>query len=222
MKKLIMLVCLQCAYILCNAQMTREEMKKLLFSEPTIERYKAMNPNACNVYNSSEDFYANKPVADITWKPWKSASKIELVSNGKEERKKYSEMEGKWFSDQEGFLMRNYKNTLYTVVMDGPICYYVEFYNGEVNRTSDSTFSFGPSMGTGKYFEYYSETLTGEVKSWSNKMFNGYLKQFNWEDQYENEKVKREMKDSVWGYESKKLNKRIRYLRMINEKLAVK
>jgi hypothetical protein len=77
-------------------------------------------------------------------------------------------------------------------------------------------------MGTGKYFEYYSETLKGDVKSWSDKLFRQYLKQFNLEEQFENEKVKREMKDSVWGFESKKLNKRLKYLKIINEKLAVK
>jgi hypothetical protein len=222
MKKLLILVCILFAYTLCTAQITRQEMKKALFSEPTTERYRIVNANACYVFNTAEDYYANKPIAGMEWRPWKSASKIELVTNGKEERKKYSEMEGKWFSDQEGFLMRNVKNTLYTVVVDGPICYYVEFYNGEVNRNADSTFSFSTSMGTGKYFEYYSETLKGDVKSWSDKLFRQYLKQFNLEEQFENEKVKREMKDSVWGFESKKLNKRLKYLKIINEKLAVK
>jgi len=204
------------------AQFNADSSRMLIYSSPTPEKFRAHYPNACYMYKTSEDYYNNKPIPDSDWLPWKSSSRINTIKNGKIEEKKISEIGVDWFSDANGILMRRVEKTLYRVIVDGPVCYFVEFGNGEALKNPDGTFDFATSMFSGKYFEYYSMTLNGEIESWSDKILEKYLKEYGWLEQYKAEKIPREMKDSVWDVESRKINKKLKYLKMVNEKLAKK
>jgi hypothetical protein len=207
------------------AQFTAKDMRVLLASSVTVEKVREIYPNACYLYNSAEDYYKNNPIPDAFWNPWNfqgQGTKIEVSRNGKLEMVKISEMGDTWFSDESGFLMRRNGKYLYKVVVDGPICYYVEYTNGEVYREPDGTYEFMASIYSTKFIDYYSLTLKGEMDYWSEKMFEAKLKEHNLLEAYHADKPKREAKDSVGDFESKKKNKRIKYLKMLNEKMAVK
>ena len=176
-------------------------------------------PNACYVYKTVEDYYNNNPMPNMEWYVWNSGSKIEVARYGHKELESLSSLNGLWFSDQNGLLVRNFQNTLYRVVVDGPVCYYVELFNGEVEKETDSTFTFFPSQTSGKFFEFYSMTVKGDLKNGFDKIFEKYLKQFGLLEQYKSETVDRKVEDSVWDVESKKMNKKLRYLRIINSRL---
>jgi hypothetical protein len=205
------------------AQQTRAEVKAALFADPSIEAKRKLAPNACYIYKTAEDYYNNKPIENSGWKPWQSTNKkVDIVKDGTTVETKTSEMGDVWYSNSQGLLMRFFDKNLYTVVVNGPICYYVQFNYGEVYKDSENNLQFSSSPSSGKYFDFYSETLNGEIIKWSDKMFEKYLKQFGLEEKYNSEKIKREMKDTVMGYETKKLNKMLKYLSLINEKLSKK
>lgn len=54
----------------------------------------------------------------------------------------------------------------------------------------------------------------------SDKAFKVYLEKYNLNDQYEADKIKREKKDSVNDYHSKEINKLLKYMKLINAKIA--
>jgi hypothetical protein len=187
-----------------------------------VNMFRKYYPNACYVYNSAEDYYKNNPIPKMQWHIWNSGSKIEVVRNGKTEKLKLSELGNVWYSDQNGLLIRNFQNTLYRVVVDGPVCYYVEVFNGEVEKETDSTFIFFPSQSSGKFFEFYSMSVKSDLKNGFDKMLEKYLKEYKLLDQYNSERVERNVQDSIWDVESRRINKKLKYLRIINSKLAAK
>jgi hypothetical protein len=223
MKKIIPII-----FLFVNAtafsQSKLEQSKIIMASGDSVKAnsFRELYPNACNVYNSAEDYYKNNPVENMEWHVWNSGSQIEITRYGHKDMERLSEINNFWFSDQNGLLVRNFQNKLYRVVIDGPICYYAEVFNGEVYKDTDSTFEFFPSPGSGNYFEYYSMTVKSDLKVWSDKVFENYLKDFGLYEQYKSDIVQRYTKDSVWDLESRRLNKRLKYLRMVNAKLAEK
>ena len=205
------------------SQMTREQMKAAIFSEPTVETFRKNHSNACYVYRSAKDYYDNKPIEKMDWMPWQSnSSKLTIVTNGQSDKRNNSDLKEFWFSDQEGFLMRYFDNDFYTVIIDGPICYYIRFKFTDVTSALGDGLSFSPTRDDGYYLAFYSENLNGDVIKWSDKMFEGYLKQYNLLEEYNSEKIKREKRDSAWSIESRKINKTLKYLKIINDKLAKK
>jgi len=220
MKKIISII-----FLLTNAvafsQSKLEESKIIMASGDTakVESFRKLYPNACYIYNSVEDYYINNPNPNMEWYVWNSGSKIEIARYGHKDMEWLSEISNFWFSDQNGLLVRNFQNKLYRVVVDGPICYYVEVFNGEVYKDTDSTFAFFPSPGSGKYFEYYSMTVKGDLKTDFDKILEKYLKDFGLYEQFKSEIVPRYTKDSVWDLETRRINKNLKYLRMVNAKL---
>ena len=220
MKKVLVAILL-CLNAPLYAQVTPQQLIDIKYLKPSVEKYRALFANACYVYNSPAAYYANKPIAGISWRPWTtSGKKIELEKNGKVEKVKIEDMGNVWFSDEKGLLLRPFDNGLYIVVVDGAFCYYVKYNDGFVFKYEDGTFAFGSDRSSGKFFDFYSEMLTGEIKGWSNSVFNKHMDDAGLLEQYDDEKVPREMKDSVWGFESKKLNKRVKYLKKYNEKAS--
>jgi hypothetical protein len=185
--------------------------------------YRKYYPNACYVYKTLEDYYKNNPIPNMEWHDWNSGTKVEVVRDGKTEKVRPSDLSDYWYSDQNGLLVRNFLNTLYRVVVEGPICYYVQVGNGEVSKENDSTFTFSPSPGASdKFFEYYSRTIKGDLKSDFDKLLEKYLKEYKLLDQYNAERVERNTEDDVWTVESRRINKKLKYLRIINSRLATK
>ena len=193
-----------------------------------VNTFRKYYPNACYLYKSAEDYYSNNPIPTMEWHIWDSGNKIEVVEGGKTEMRNVSELETHndghlWYSDQNGLLVRNFRNTLYRVVVDGPICYYVELFHGEVDKETDSTFKFSPSQASStQFFEYYSMTIKGDLKDGFDKLLEKYLKEYKLLDQYNSEKVERTVDSNFWDVESDRINKKLKYLRIINSKLAVK
>ena len=225
MKKIILVLLLSMP-LMSLAQATREEVKAILFASPDIERYRKEHPNACHLYLSSEDYYKNNPVPSMDWMPWKYSmvlgkEKVEVVKSGVTEKVAIPTLSQYWLSDDEGFLMRFYDKHFFTLVVNGPVCYYVQYKFGEVSHRGEE-YLFSPSMESDKFFAFHSEGLNGELVKWSDKWFDKLLTEHNLKDAYDAEKIKREMKDSVWGLETKRINKQLKYLKMINEILAKK
>jgi hypothetical protein len=220
MKNIISLI-----FLLVNAmafsQSKLEETKNIMASADSAkaDSFRKLYPNACYIYNTAEDYYNNNPIPNMEWHVWNSGSQIEIARYGHNDMERLSEVSNFWYSDQNGFLVRNFQNRLYRVVVDGPMCYYVEVFNGEVYKDTDTTFYFSPSPGSGKYFEYYSMSVKSDLKVWSDKIFENYLKDFGLYDQYKSEIVPRYTKDSVWDLETRRINKKLKFLRMVNAKL---
>jgi hypothetical protein len=53
-------------------------------------------------------------------------------------------------------------------------------------------------------------------------MFNEYLEKYGLKEQFEADKLKREMKDTVLDYKNKEWQKRVKYKKLINEKVTLK
>lgn len=224
MKKLITVFLLLFSVCAHAQQMTREEMKEMLFTKPTIEQIRKTRPKACYFYNSAEDYNNNKPVPNVEWVPYSytmvlGSKKIEVIKNGAKEKIKIFETGYDWISNEDGMLMRMYDKEPYTLVVNGPICYYVQWQFGEASILSDGSYSFALSMDK-KFFDFYSLTLTGDLQKMDEKVLDEYLERFNLKEQYKNDKIKREMKDSVNDYHEKKIRKLVKYINLVNEKLT--
>ena len=224
MKKTLIAIILLLASF-AHAQMTREQFKEKFLTKKTAKETRKITPNACNFYNSAEDYYNNIPIEDVEWDGYNyatffDAEKIKLIKNGKEELTKVSDLPYDWVSSNHGILMRKFNGVLYQIVVNGPICYYVRFDYGTVTPMKDSYFFLRNNAD--KFFDFYSETLKGEIKEMNEKVMDKFLEQYGLEEQYKNDKIKREMKDSVNGYMTKQKNKLIKYINLINEKLSNK
>jgi hypothetical protein len=208
-------------------QMTREEARAKYLTKPTIEGIRKDHTNACFFYKTADDYYNNNPVKNMEWVPYSysmilGSEKFEVINNGNKEKVKISESGYDWMSNENGMLMRKFDKDFYIVVLNGPLCYYVQYQYGNVVEHSDGTYYFSSSLSDRKFFDFYSETLKGDVIKWKDKVLDTYLEQFGLMQQYKDEKIKREMRDSVDDYMSKEKNKLVKYLKMVNLKLTKK
>jgi hypothetical protein len=195
-----------------------------LNDKSTIEDYRAVYPKAGHFYKSSEDYYNDKPVENIDYLPnsWSSGvggTRIKVDRNGKVARERVSDLTEYWISTEYGMLMRCYEKDFYIVVINGPFCYYVKFLSGEAYFTTDGKIHLSTNF-EGKFFAFYSLTLTGEIKKMDEKFLIKYLDKLGLGTQYKNDKIKREMKDTVAGYFFKKVMKNIQYIYLANEESA--
>lgn len=185
-----------------------------------------IDSRARKFYKSFDDYKADKAIEGIKLKElYFFGTTIEIENNGKIEKIKESKNPYSWFCDTEGLLMRVVDGTLYYVLTEGPICHYVKKeqawvgYN-IVNGAFDGVLLYSPT-GNEPYKEYYSETINGEVKQFKDKMFDELLEKYGLKEQYEADKLKREMKDSVMDYKNKEWRKRLKYKKLINDKMKV-
>ena len=184
-----------------------------------------------NLYKSAEDYYNKKPVENIEWFPETytmllGVQRVEISKNGKKEKVKPSELGEEWASDGEGNLMRLYDKEWYAVIVNGAFCYYVKWMEGSVTVSDKGTYTFSTSNpnsmdhSSQKFMDYYSLTLGGEIKRFKDRALEEFLDKYGLKDKFNNEKVKREFKDSVVGYMAKEKMKIIKYAKMGNEKAA--
>lgn len=236
-KLLITALTLSCVSV--SAQTVTEKVNTILYEKKTPdEQLKALKPYACNFYKSIEDYYNDKPVEGKRVKPRSytvdiAGVKIESWANGKAEKIKVSELEGQYLTNEQGFLNRVEGKNFYVLAIDGPFCYYIKVgdhdgvageptYEQVKNGKTEANFSFGLGQDN-SIDEYYSLTNKGELKDWSNKDFEKLLEENGLMEQYKKEgKPKREMRDTVDAYKSKVMNKKIKYIRLLNEKMSKK
>ncbi|MCD6019492.1 MAG: hypothetical protein K0S53_2613 [Bacteroidetes bacterium] len=170
-------------------------------------------------YKTFEDFENNKPVEGINFvNITPRALSIEVNKGGQVEKLKDSEIPYEWFCDYFGNLIRVYDKEMYYVIIDGPLCHFVRCAEANVIPTQTENLIFSPKPDE-VFKEYYSEKIDGEIKKFKDSMFDEYLEKFALKEQFKEEKLKREAKDSVLDYKNKEWNKRYKYKLLINEKL---
>ena len=221
MKKII-LVLLLLTGTLAHAQMTRDQAKAMYFTKKTPAEMRATFPNACYFYNSLEDYNHNKPISDVEWDPYSysmtlGAEKITVKNKGNEEKVKIKELPYNWVTTSDGTLMRKYDGVLYQIVVNGPICYYIRFKHGDFSG-SKNNYSFSRNNDD-KFFDFYSQTINGEILEMNNKVMEDLLEKHSLLEQYKSEKIKREMRDNVNDYLTKEKSKLVKYIHLINEKM---
>ncbi|MFM7016769.1 MAG: hypothetical protein ACKOX3_10625 [Bacteroidota bacterium] len=221
MKKLVFVLMLLFP-IIASAQQKKDLTLSRLQWGGTIEEYRKLHPNCCYFYNSSDDYYNNNPIKEMELVPKSErfllgSWSIEVIKNGQTEKVKVNTLKDKWMSDEYGNLVRFYDNDWYVVLVNGPLCYYVQYQNGFGNVDENKNYTLWSSFD-GKFLDYYSFTLNGKVEKMDNKFFNGYLEKNAMKDAYDDDKVIREKHDSSMSYTLKWVNKRIRYTILMNEK----
>ncbi|MEO8085299.1 MAG: hypothetical protein ABI763_00685 [Bacteroidota bacterium] len=85
-------------------------------------------------------------------------------------------------------------------------------------KREDGSLCFGRNS-LDKFFDYHSETLTGELVLMSDKYIETKLKENDFLDQYKNDKLTREAKDNIDEYRTKVFHKYIKYFNLLNEKM---
>ena len=115
--------------------------------------------------------------------------------------------------------MRVFDGDIYYVLVDGKICHYVKRSEGQVGYSGPGTLIITRYSPDDKLpGDYFSETINGEIKKLKGKDLDKLLEQYGLKDQYDADKVKREAKDSVDGYNSKGITKTSKYIKLINAK----
>lgn len=204
--------------------LTRDQVKQMYLTPKSDEEfYKTCPSNAGYMYNSLKDYYDNKPIANLRMKHTSftyddvSGERMIFIENGVEKKFNAKDMEGKVISTSEGFAVRIQDKHCYILVIDGPICYYWSM-QGSVYRRGENQFYFVENL-EGKTIDHYSLTNSGVITKLENKEYNSWLEKYGLKEQYDSEKIKREMKDTVTGYMNKEQAKKIKYLLLINEKM---
>ncbi len=176
-------------------------------------------------FKTYEDFVNDKAVEGIKIKRVLSQywTSLEIEQNGQVKKVKDSEFPYNWFYNGQGFLMRVFDGKIYYVVAEGPLCHYVKAeeawvgatYNTSTNQmNNDLTLLPNPNE---VFKEYYSESSDGEIKKY--KSLDDYLEKYGLKEQFKEDKLIREAKDSVLDYKNKEWRKRLKYKKLINEKM---
>lgn len=181
-------------------------------------------------YNSVEDYQNKKPLDGYeiqanSWRMVMGSESFEVKENGTSDRKKLSKLPADLFT-YGGSLMRRYDGHCYYVLIAGPVCYYILKNEAEVYGNGSQFFvshipnidANGRDIG-GTPSDYYSETITGEINKLKSKVLEKYLTQYALLESYEKDKPKREAKDSKDAYFTKEVNRVVKYLLLINEKM---
>lgn len=171
------------------------------------------------VYATVEDYKESKPVEGVLVNNVDKGG-VELLKGGIKEKFKASKFPYTYFTKDNGMLMRVFDGDIYYVLIEGALCYYIKIKEGQVSYSGPGTFYVNRYMPSDYVpTDYYSETLTGEIKKLKDKDFDEYLEKQGLKTQYESDKTKREARDSVDDYKMKLKNKLAKYFRLLNEKL---
>lgn len=180
---------------------------------------KSNDPIYNKFFKTYEDYKANKGVDGMKFINLKGTT-VEYSENGTIQKQKPSKLAYAWYTDHNGMLMRVFDGDLYFVLADGAICFYIRVGDGTVSYSSDSDYSIGGKFTDSYPEEYYSLTINGAIEKLKNKVLEEYLEKYNLTSQYEDDpKYKRERSDNVMGWANKKTNKKIKYIKLINEKI---
>ncbi len=170
-------------------------------------------------FKSFEDYKLDKPVDGIKVNSCKGSS-VEYTENGTKQKVKSSKLPYLWFCNNEGMLMRVFDGDLFYVVVDGAITFYIKANEGTISKPDNSDYIINGKFSDSYPTEYYSLTPNGSIEKLKDKVLDEYLEKYKLTSQYENDSVyKREAKDCVMCWANKKTNKKIKYIKLINEKM---
>lgn len=178
-------------------------MKKLLIICLFFFSFDSIGQEDNRFYASYEDYLAGKYIQgwELVYNSWLQdfggKESIKVIHNGSTDRSKLGDLPSELYKF-ENVLHRTFKGECYTVYLVGPICLYT-------------------TIGT--FVEYYSSGIAGEIKKVTKKYFEQLLKEHNLLDQYKAENIKREFKDTPYSYDTKFIEKDIKYLKIINQNL---
>ncbi|MBI3518113.1 MAG: hypothetical protein HY062_01980 [Bacteroidetes bacterium] len=170
-------------------------------------------------FKSYEDYKADKAVDGIQVTICKG-SNIEYTENGAKKKSKASKLPYSWFCNSEGMLMRVFDGDLYYVVVDGAVSFYIKVSEGTISKPDNADYIISGDVSNTWPNEYYSLTPNGTIEKLKDKILEEYLEKYNLTSQYENDpNYKRQAKDCVMCWANKKTNKKIKYTKLINEKI---
>lgn len=177
----------------------------------------------CNnsFYKTPEDYLAGKPITGVTLTKWKDySSTVEYTDNGTAQKEKVSKLQYNWFCNEGGILMRIYDGDLYYAVEIGPLCFYIKASMGTIRFGGKDNYSISGKFSDSWPDEYYSLTPTGHIEKFKEKILEEYLEKNNLKSEYDSDPdFKRQAKDCVLCWQSKKTNKMIKYTKLLNKKL---
>ncbi|MBP9792422.1 MAG: hypothetical protein KBC56_00310 [Flavobacterium sp.] len=202
------------SYSYTVVKLTESELRILIpNSEGSTEHlYTKFDPNrkhktvALKFYNSFHDFSDDKFVKSYDVTQWSdsdfSSEYIKYITEeGQEEKLKTADFPTDFYMYGENTLYRRYKNESYKIIVGGEFCYY------SVNFPSQDP-------------ERYSETISGPIKKFNDGVLKDKLKDHNLLEAYKRDKPRREFKDNVQDYFDKEVARTIKYVRLLNAKLA--
>jgi hypothetical protein len=179
-------------------------MKKLFIIFLFFFSFDSIGQENNRFYASYEDYLAGKYIQgwELTYNSWLQdfggKESFKVIHNGSTDRKKLGDLPSELYT-YDNILHRTFGGDCYTVLLVGPICLYT---------------TIGTSV------EYYSTGIAGQIKKITRKYFEQLLKEHDLLDQYKGENVKREFKDTPGSYETKLIEKDIKYLKIINQNLS--
>lgn len=170
-------------------------------------------------FKSYEDYKTDKPVDGIKINSWKPSS-VEYTENGASQKAKISKLPYPWFCNDGGMLMRVFDEDLYYVVVDGALFFYIKAKEGSVTKPDNADYIITGNVSDSYPSEYYSLNANGPIEKLKDKVLEEYLTKYSLTSQYENDpQYQREKKDCVMCWQNKKTNKKIKYVKLINEKM---
>lgn len=177
-------------------------------------------------FKTYDDYVQNKPIEGVVLIEMSTyGSTIEIENNGKREKYKENKIPYTWFCNSHGMLMRVFDGSIYYVIVAGPMFHYTkckETWAGYTFNTSTNQmrteYSFLPS-GDGIFKNYYSNGSDGTIEVFKDSMFDELLNKYDLKNQFNQEKPKREAKDSVLDYKNKEWRREIRFKILFNEKM---
>jgi hypothetical protein len=178
-------------------------MKKLLIIFLFFLSFDSIGQENNRFYASYEDYLAGKYIpdwklADNSWiQDFGGKESFKVIHNGSTDRKKLGDLPSELYT-HDNILHRTFNKECYTVYLVGPICLYTPI---------------------GTFVEYYSSGIAGQMKKVTKKYFEQLLKEHDLLNQYKGENVKREFKDTPGSYDTKIMEKDIKYLKIINQNL---
>lgn len=169
-------------------------------------------------FKSYEDYKADKPVEGIKVNSCRG-TKVEYTENGVTQKCKASKLPYAWFCNEEGMLMRVSEGDLYYVIVDGSISVYINAGDGTVSKPDNADYILTGKVSDSFPELHYSLSANGKIEKLKDSVLEEYLEKHKLTSQYENDpKYKRERKDCVMCWQNKKANKKIKYIKLINEK----
>jgi len=179
--------------------------------------------NTGRVYKTYQDYLDNNPVKGYaiikdSWSSVFGTNFLYIEKNGVKAKVKTTELPGNFYTeDSAGLLVRVYEKDIYVVVVEGQICYYVSRTEGKTTHEGNSWYFDVPFKESNPMRDFYSETITGEVKKLSGSELGKLLEEKGLKKRYEAAKPKREFKDTVNGYETKLKRRIIKFITLYNQ-----
>jgi hypothetical protein len=143
----------------------------------------------------NDKFIGGYEIVDYSWVAnFAGKESLKIITGGKTDRKKLAELPSELYT-YDNKLNRTFGGDCHIVLHTGTICLYAWI---------------GDNRG-----EYYSEGITGELKTFTQKYLDKLLSDHGLLESYKEDKLKRERRDTPSSYFRKTVEKDIKYLKLM-------